>query len=703
MKRSLPMRLGPVALLLCIWAYMGCSDVRLQRVEEAPPEEFDNLLQIEGTFCTEPSGQITFPVKVLYILDQSASLQCLDSESRRFEALNSSINQLRRQPNTQFAFIGFSSWVRQQGFTRSLDAIAPFLDPAGGLGPATDYQGALATAVRMLERDMLDSDPMERARTRYIINFVSDGVPEPRCTAGCDSSRPPDSLYGVCNTTRNIPEGEYVELTPCQPYNQPEQIVRRVEEVLALKDIYGAGSVTMNTILLFSPTEVVEAICPGAAEQFGYDRGEASRLLRIMAQTGGGVFRDVNLALANDDYLRVDVASIKAEYTLANLFAFNRNARRTRDGLLPDSDGDGLPDALEIELGTDPYARDTDGDGYSDFFEHRFRSEGFDPRNPRAPAIVCGDSRDRDGDGLAVCEEEYLGTNPLNPDSDGDGVPDGIEFILGTDPLVSDMAMDPDFDGLLNIDEIRAGTDPMAEDEATYRSERVLTTIHDRGLMEIENPRNNRIEERRCYDFDLRRVGMAVTTLPREPGLNRVMIHTHERLAELGGNTGISKAACFESIYNGPRMKNPESGRIDVSQDALDIVHDRYYAQLNALATCPFFGFDPPAEEGGEEGDEEVRLPTRDELESAVTKCMPGRIRLDNQLFTRDQIFELFDRHIDSDARLRLPEQAHRLFVPLANLNTNRDCFRPWELERFQRFLDDLEEACGTCVVPDEP
>ncbi|MFU8806633.1 MAG: hypothetical protein ACNA8W_22685, partial [Bradymonadaceae bacterium] len=335
MKRTLLILVCGVAVLLSGWGVMGCSDVRLQRTQEDLPDELDNLLQIEGRFCTEPSGQISFPVKVLYILDQSASLQCMDAENRRFEALNSSLSQLRRQPNTQFAFIGFSSWVRQQGFTRSLDDIAEFLDPAGGLGPATDYQGAVATAVRMIERDMLESDAMERARTRYIVNFVSDGVPEPRCTAGCDSSRPPDSLYGVCNTTLDIPEGVYVELTPCQPYNQPEQIVRRVEELLALKDIYGAGNVTMNTILLFSPQEVVESVCPGAADQFGYDRVEASRLLRIMAQAGEGVFRDVNIAQGSDDYLRIDVASVKAEYTMSNLFAFNQNARRTRDGLMP--------------------------------------------------------------------------------------------------------------------------------------------------------------------------------------------------------------------------------------------------------------------------------------------------------------------------------------------------------------------------------
>lgn len=42
---------------------------------------------------------------------------------------------------------------------------------------------------------------------------------------------------------------------------------------------------------------------------------------------------------------------------------------------------------------------------------------------------------DSDGDGLTDVEEEELGTDPNNPDTDGDGVPDGLEDEIGTDPL----------------------------------------------------------------------------------------------------------------------------------------------------------------------------------------------------------------------------------------------------------------------------
>ncbi len=42
---------------------------------------------------------------------------------------------------------------------------------------------------------------------------------------------------------------------------------------------------------------------------------------------------------------------------------------------------------------------------------------------------------DTDGDGLTDQEEEDLGTNPLNPDSDFDGLSDGYEVSLGLNPL----------------------------------------------------------------------------------------------------------------------------------------------------------------------------------------------------------------------------------------------------------------------------
>ena len=71
---------------------------------------------------------------------------------------------------------------------------------------------------------------------------------------------------------------------------------------------------------------------------------------------------------------------------------------------------------------------------------------------------VCSPDEDQDGDGLSNAEENELGTDPENPDtdgdgisdgaedSDGDGVPDGVELTNGTDP--SDAASVPNLAAL---------------------------------------------------------------------------------------------------------------------------------------------------------------------------------------------------------------------------------------------------------------
>lgn len=52
-----------------------------------------------------------------------------------------------------------------------------------------------------------------------------------------------------------------------------------------------------------------------------------------------------------------------------------------------------------------------------------------------APLPVALADVDSDGDGLTDSQENNIGTNPLNPDSDGDKLTDGKELQLGTNPL----------------------------------------------------------------------------------------------------------------------------------------------------------------------------------------------------------------------------------------------------------------------------
>ncbi|RPJ23577.1 MAG: hypothetical protein EHM33_20480, partial [Chloroflexi bacterium] len=113
-----------------------------------------------------------------------------------------------------------------------------------------------------------------------------------------------------------------------------------------------------------------------------------------------------------------------------------------------DSDGDGLTNNEEIELGTDPVVADTDGDQLLDGEEvETYRT------NPLLP--------DTDSDGLPDgAEVDVHETDPLNPDSDADLLNDGDEIESNTDPLV----LDTDQDGLADGAEASLGTDPRQQD-----------------------------------------------------------------------------------------------------------------------------------------------------------------------------------------------------------------------------------------------
>jgi hypothetical protein len=73
-------------------------------------------------------------------------------------------------------------------------------------------------------------------------------------------------------------------------------------------------------------------------------------------------------------------------------------------------------------------------------------------------------SPDSDGDGLTDAMEEWLGTDPHDPDTDKDGMPDGWEFYHGLSPTnavgVDGADGDPDNDGFPNLSEYLADTDP---------------------------------------------------------------------------------------------------------------------------------------------------------------------------------------------------------------------------------------------------
>ena len=125
-----------------------------------------------------------------------------------------------------------------------------------------------------------------------------------------------------------------------------------------------------------------------------------------------------------------------------------------------DSDGDGLPDIYENMIGTDLNNPDTDGDGLTDYQEVYIT--GTDPTKYDSVTDGVSDAdADPDEDGLTNAQEIELGTDPQNDDTDGDGLKGGEEVNdYHTDPLNPDT----DRDGLPDGDEPHIGLDPLKPD-----------------------------------------------------------------------------------------------------------------------------------------------------------------------------------------------------------------------------------------------
>lgn len=210
---------------------------------------------------------------------------------------------------------------------------------------------------------------------------------------------------------------------------------------------------------------------------------------------GGGLFihfndrwsvrGEVRTGIAGGDTEAKLVAEVGLTYRIG---AGIPPAYRVEGGDL-DSDGDGLLDTQENEIGTDPYDPDTDKDGLSDGEEVNLYQT--DPLNP-----------DSDWDGLKDGEEVITyKTDPLDQDTDDGGVADGHEVIEdNTDPL------DPSDDLLKYTLRIEFDYDKADIRPGDYEDLDIIVKVLQRdptATARVEGHADKRKTSRRDYNLEL--------------------------------------------------------------------------------------------------------------------------------------------------------------------------------------------------------
>ena len=221
-----------------------------------------------------------------------------------------------------------------------------------------------------------------------------------------------------------------------------------------------------------------------------------------------------------------------------------------------DTDGDGLPDFVEYQVGSNPSNADTDGDELSDYDEFstgqfaqyavyvdRFDNFVLDASTSRKYGTLLNDS-DSDNDGLSDSEEVtgfslitlqdgmplalFVQTSPFSNDTDGDGLEDKYELEtvvhFGTpDKMTNPVVADSDGDGIDDGREATNITDPLTPDR------RVTVTYYELSLFDSSEIQSD-------WDWELR---------IQDPGASSpgTVVNTDETSNVSGGCPGCTETA----------------------------------------------------------------------------------------------------------------------------------------------------------------
>ncbi|MCB9546095.1 MAG: VWA domain-containing protein [Myxococcales bacterium] len=584
-------RRGPavmVRVLALALLAAACSRADLEAIPAPPPPPRDDRLAVSGELCTLPPDRRDFPLRVLFVVDASESMEVTDPPdpatglTGREAAVAATWGRLLDQSPDQVkvGIIRFSAQAASRTpvdadadglpesyFSANRDQLATATAALRFTDRTTNYRNALDEAYLELRTELLRAEDESSPRTRYAVIFVSDGLPD---ETGGEAGR-----------------------------NTADDIVAGVQALADLAALFDVGDFSFHTVYLSNPEGVL------------LDQ-PAQALLTRMAEAGGGTYRSVPQG-ETLDFLHIDLTSLQRLYRLRSLVALNLNQATSAgqipatpvpalddgafkdldlDGepscgdLLIDSDGDGLADLVEQRIGTDPLATDTDGDGVGDRLEWRARTSGLDPLDPtdtgcfvpdRAEPGACEDADadgfcdcpdvdadgrcdypDTDGDGLTDCEEIFLGSSQVLADSDADGVPDLVELRLGTSPVDDDGPRDLDWDGTPNGVELRTGGDPLCDDAASRSESALDVTLEEAGTAGASL----------CYRFRVARLTLLPTRANAGAdapgnGLNRVLLFAGEAAFDDPGAFAAWRVACVEARYllDGDR-KDPPSGRM---------------------------------------------------------------------------------------------------------------------------------------------
>jgi hypothetical protein len=615
----------------------GCSDAFIEK-KSKEAINVDDRLTIAGRVCTERPNRGGFPVKVVFIVDQSGSMCVSDppgaqesggfcqmaaatlnvtglTQPARVRALDRLLDGFANQPNVSVALVPFETNVKgvypPSGFISASDATlrSRVRSLQSELGKGTDYQGALAKAYSLIAGDIDNVrrlTPNVLPRTRYVVVFLTDGVPFPRCAANDNLTQYADDLNPDLTWEDSQGAGDFCDVidadappsdrimnfVPGTDRNQNYQLFAYVDQLMELRQQYNIGDLRMHTVLLFNE-EAVRACGPICQDLYGrYVRwpgpvmvpdgpAAAKRIaawtLQQLALRGNGVYQEFNnfSGIAQLNLGALDYSSLFSRNVMKTFFVQPLSSEPGPADRLVDSDGDGLPDDEDNSFSykSSPFDPDSDGDGFSDRYEVDHQADGFrpdvidgrgcSPGNPTARGCsVNAPPADADGDGLPDVAEQFLSNFLANNnliDGDADGVPNGIEVRYGLDPEVPQKDLDTDGDSVPDIEEIRLGSHPTKRDRE----------FREKNAIQYSFKEERQADDSVCYDFSAS--NLQLVTPPLRAGFSRQGFNLFKLWFAESPEAGVAtdfgtwKAGCMWAQYDPPSVRiptGPEAGPV---------------------------------------------------------------------------------------------------------------------------------------------
>ena len=332
------------------------------------------------------------------------------------------------------------AWARQLKEEQRIQMEDPFKGIQQQRMGTTEPQPQMESAKSLIEREIQDlrsKELLEGAKFEFI--FITDGVMKPlkllyekfmqaancptNCTGANRSLLACNSSFDISNDLGSWPFGspfEYCNVTLPQSFrltfgdpdvNTVEAVANTIRSMVELPARYQQGKIKVRLVHLFPDRVPAEDQASPDINLFNSLEGQLEDLAEVSKYTLVSDEIPFSIQMRRETQL---------SYQIDTFLIYNANSFVNEMGeLVADSDGDGLSDKKEEELGFNPRVARTDGiclDGIAVQF-------GCDTGRS------CSAFLDLDGDGLNECEENTLNSNPLNADTDGDGLLDFFEAV----------------------------------------------------------------------------------------------------------------------------------------------------------------------------------------------------------------------------------------------------------------------------------